>query len=210
MSDQQNDYPPYQYPQYPQSPGDHQNQPPPYYVPVAPDGRPLAGAGQRLGARCLDGLIVILVFVPVIGVIVGGMAALTNSVLDDDSPVVPAVLVPAIVLAVLAVNYLYEVELVLRWNGQTPGKRALKIAIAPMDPQTPLGRRALFYRLAVTFAFNLLSNCYVGFLDPLWLLWDKPYKQCLHDKAAKTVVVKVEPVQAFGATESSSSYPTVR
>jgi len=155
-------------------------------------------------------LIVILVFVPVIGVIVGGMAALTNSVIDDDSPAVPAILIPAIVLAVLAVNYLYEVELVLRWNGQTPGKRILKIAIAPLDPQTPLGRKALFYRLAVTFAFNLLSNCYVGFLDPLWLLWDKPYKQCLHDKAAKTVVVKVEPVQAFGATESSSSYPTVR
>ena len=208
MSDQQDQYPPYQYPQYPQ--GEYMNQPPPYYVPIAPDGRPLAGAGQRLGARFLDGLIIILAFVPVIGVIVGGMAALTNSVIDDDSPAVPAILIPAIVLAVLAVNYLYEVELVLRWNGQTPGKRALKIAIAPMDPQTPLSRRVLFYRLAVTFAFNLLSNCYVGFLDPLWLLWDKPYKQTLHDKAAKTVVVKVEPVQAFGATESSSSYPTVR
>jgi hypothetical protein len=43
--------------------------------------------------------------------------------------------------------------------------------------------------------FDLLSNCYVGLLDPLWCLWDKPYRQCLHDKPAKTVVVKVDPAQ---------------
>ena len=27
-------------------------------------------------------------------------------------------------------------------------------------------------------------------LDGLWQLWDKPLRQCLHDKAADTVVVK--------------------
>jgi uncharacterized RDD family membrane protein YckC len=28
-------------------------------------------------------------------------------------------------------------------------------------------------------------------LDGLWPLWDKPYRQALHDKAMKTIVVKV-------------------
>jgi RDD family len=30
-----------------------------------------------------------------------------------------------------------------------------------------------------------------GLLDSLWLLWDKPHRQCLHDKVADTVVIKV-------------------
>jgi hypothetical protein len=29
------------------------------------------------------------------------------------------------------------------------------------------------------------------YLDGFWQLWDKPLQQCLHDKAANTVVVKV-------------------
>jgi hypothetical protein len=28
-------------------------------------------------------------------------------------------------------------------------------------------------------------------VDGLWQLWDKPFQQCLHDKAAGTVVVKL-------------------
>ena len=198
MSEQPPSYPPYQYPQAP-----NDLQPPPYQVPVAPDGRPLAGAGQRLGARLLDGLLYLVVVVLVMGVIVGIMAALTNSVIDDDSPVLPFVLIPTVVIVLLGLQYLYEVEIPMRWNGQTPGKRALKIAIVAFEPHTALGRRALTYRFLVTFAFNLLSNCYVGFLDSLWLLWDKPYKQCLHDKAAKTVVIKVLPGRVPGGAEGN-------
>jgi uncharacterized RDD family membrane protein YckC len=97
------------------------------------------------------------------------------------------------VLLALGLQYLYEVEVPLRWNGQTPGKRAMNIAIIAMEPNVPLGRRKLAYRFVVMFAFNLLSNCYVGLLDPLWCLWDKPYKQCLHDKPAKTVVIRLAP-----------------
>ena len=32
---------------------------------------------------------------------------------------------------------------------------------------------------------------FLSWLDGLWQLWDKPYQQCLHDKVAQTVVVKV-------------------
>jgi uncharacterized RDD family membrane protein YckC len=190
------DHPPYaaqpyypqpyqQYSQYPQ----HPQHPP---VPVAPDGRPLAGLGRRFGARLIDGLVLLVATLVVVGVIVAGLAALLNPVLDEDSPLVPILMISAVVLLVLGLHYLYEVELVLRWNGQTPGKRALKIAVSALEPNVPLSRPKLAYRLVVMLAFNLLSNCYVGFLDPLWCLWDKPYRQCLHDKPAKTVVIQVQ------------------
>ena len=190
---QQPDHPPYQYPQYPQPSAQFPTQPPAYAEPVAPDGRPLAGQGQRLGARLLDGLLALVASAVVAGVIVGGLAALLSATLGDNSPVVPITAITLVVLIVLGVQYAYEVEIPLRWNGQTPGKRLLKIAVAALEPGVTLTRGRLANRFAVLFAFNLLSNCYVGFLDPLWCLWDKPYRQCLHDKPAKTVVVRVDP-----------------
>jgi uncharacterized RDD family membrane protein YckC len=168
-------------------------QPPyqPYPVPVAPDGRPLAGPGQRLGARLIDTVITLILLLVVVGVIVGGLVALLNTLVDGDSPVVPATVITMVVILVLGIQYVYEVEIPLRWNGQTPGKRAMKIAVIALTPDTPLSRAKLAYRFVVMLAFNLLSNCYVGLVDPLWCLWDKPYRQCLHDKPAKTVVIRL-------------------
>jgi uncharacterized RDD family membrane protein YckC len=186
------DHPPYApQPQHEQPYQQYAQFPPQPAVPVAPDGRPLADLGRRLGARLLDNLIVVIATLVVAGVIVGGLAALLSPVVDEDSPLVPILIISGIVIVVAGVNYLYEVELALRWNGQTPGKRMLKIAVSPLEPNVPLRRSQLAYRFVVMVGFNLLSNCYVGFLDPLWCLWDKPYRQCLHDKPAKTVVVQV-------------------
>jgi uncharacterized RDD family membrane protein YckC len=111
-------------------------------------------------------------------------------VTGDDSPILVAIAVIGIITVVLGSQYVYEVEIPLRWNGQTPGKRALKIAIAPLEPGTRLGRGQLAGRYGLLLLANLLSNCYIGLLDPLWCLWDKPYRQCLHDKPPKTVVIK--------------------
>lgn len=132
------------------------------------------------------------------GVIVGIPVALVAYLGDGGPPWLPAVAVILILVVVFGSQYAYEVEVPLRWNGQTPGKRALKIAIAPLEPGAPLTRRALVYRFLMSLLFTILSNCYIGYLDPLWLLWDKPYKQCLHDKPANTVVVKVDPASLAG------------
>ena len=35
---------------------------------------------------------------------------------------------------------------------------------------------------------------FFNWIDGLWQLWDKPYQQCLHDKVAQTVVIKVNRV----------------
>jgi len=31
----------------------------------------------------------------------------------------------------------------------------------------------------------------LNWIDGLWQLWDKPYRQCLHDKFAETLVIKL-------------------
>jgi uncharacterized RDD family membrane protein YckC len=183
------------YPQYPQASAEFQMQQPAYQVPVAPDGRPLAGQGQRLGARIIDVVILLVTILVVAGLIIGGGVGLLSATAGDDSPILPIMVVLGVVVIVLGVQYGYEVEVPLRWNGQTPGKRMLKIAIAPLESGPRLRRGQLTYRFLVMLGFNLLSNCYIGLLDPLWCLWDKPYRQCLHDKPAKTVVVKVDPAR---------------
>ncbi|GAB7051327.1 RDD family protein [Catenuloplanes indicus] len=195
---------PGQYPAYPQYPAaaqsgpqpvqypPHPPQPPAWTDPVAPDGRPVADAGRRLAARLVDSVIFMLAAGVLAGAIGGGLVALLVNTAGDESPLVPITGVTAIVLVMLGVQYVHEVEIPLRWHGQTPGKRMLKLAVASLDPYAPLTRGRLTYRWLATLGFSILSNCYVGLIDPLWCLWDKPYRQCLHDKPARTLVVRVQ------------------
>ncbi|GAA0917422.1 RDD family protein [Virgisporangium aurantiacum] len=157
---------------------------------LAPDGRPLSNAGARLGARVIDGLIQFVLLIAG-GFVVGMAVKLISYLTGDQSPVLVVVAVVGITAVVVVSQYAYEVEVPLRWNGQTPGKRMLKIAIAPLEPGARLSRGQLAGRWGLVLLFNLLANCYIGLIDPLWCLWDKPYRQCLHDKPAKTVVVRL-------------------
>jgi uncharacterized RDD family membrane protein YckC len=186
-------YEPYgQMPQYPQGSAEYQMQQPAFQVALAPDGRPLSGAGARLGARVVDGLIQFVLLIAG-GFIVAMAVQLTSYLVGDDSPVLVVIAVVGITAVVVGSMYAYEVEIPLRWHGQTPGKRMVKIAIAPLEPGTRLSRGQLAGRWGLVLLFNLLANCYIGLIDPLWCLWDKPYRQCLHDKPAKTVVVRLGP-----------------
>ncbi len=76
--------------------------------------------------------------------------------------------------------------------GQTLGKRALGTKVVTADTRSRISGRAACGRAAV---YALAPGVpYVGsmfgLLDDLWLTWD-PRRQCLHDKAARTVVVKL-------------------
>jgi uncharacterized RDD family membrane protein YckC len=167
----------------------------PYYPPTAPDGRPLADQGRRLVARMLDsviafvalygGLMLIGLFLRVITLAIGADIGAV------DSDTVGALFGIVFIGVLLGAVYVYEVEIPLRWNGQTPGKRIMKIAIAPLEPGVPLRRGQLTHRMLMTQLFNLLSQCLIGIIDWLWCTWDKPYRQCLHDKGPKTVVVRL-------------------
>jgi uncharacterized RDD family membrane protein YckC len=88
----------------------------------------------------------------------------------------------------LALRYVYDVEMFFR-TGQTLGKKIMKLRVVPLDPEATLTRRHAVRRWLVTQGAGFAPG--LSYVDGLWQLWDKPYQQCLHDKWAKTVVVKV-------------------
>jgi uncharacterized RDD family membrane protein YckC len=89
----------------------------------------------------------------------------------------------------LLLTYVYYVEMMFR-SGQTLGKRAMKLRVVPLDPAARLTRPVAVRRWLVQFPAGMLVP-FFNYLDGLWQLWDKPYQQCLHDKFARTAVVKV-------------------
>ncbi|MFI7542937.1 RDD family protein [Actinoplanes sp. NPDC049599] len=191
---------------------------PPYYppqqygwrpqpVPVAPDGRPLADFATRLLSHLIDTSILtgiaMVVFVPVVfAVFLNLMPDFAESAGNSDPTVlandifadlfVPLLLVElGLFVVVLAGYYVYFVEMMFR-SGQTLGKKLMKIRVVPFAPGATLTRGMAAKRYLIEFPVGIFVP-FFNYLDGLWQLWDKPYQQTLHDKVAKTVVIKVAP-----------------
>ncbi|KAB1158487.1 RDD family protein [Micromonospora sp. AMSO12t] len=94
-----------------------------------------------------------------------------------------------LMVVMLGLYWLYHVEYMKR-TGQTYGKRVMKLRVVPLDPAATLDRRIAGKRYAVQYVAAMFLPG-LSYLDGLWQLWDKPWQQCLHDKFAGTVVVKV-------------------
>jgi uncharacterized RDD family membrane protein YckC len=173
---------------------------PTFSLPVSPAGQPLATFGDRLLAYLIDmaalTAIALVVLVPtsVVFFLTVGIDLMEPEVVGGE-PDFLAFFVPlllfegALMIIIMLISYVYHVELMFR-TGQTLGKRAMKLKVVPLDPAATLDRGLAVKRFLVHFvAAQLLPG--FSYLDGLWQLWDKPYQQCLHDKFAKTVVVKV-------------------
>jgi len=190
--------------------------PPPYYgppqpygwrpppVPVAPDGRPLADFGTRLLSYLIDaailGGIAFILFMPVFLLVFLRLMPDPASVYEPAAPpedvfvdfVLPLLLVElGFFLVLLAGYYVYFVEMMYR-SGQTVGKKLMKIRVIPLEPGATLTRGMAAQRYLIQFVVAMIVP-FFSYLDGFWQLWDKPYQQTLHDKVAKTVVVKVAP-----------------
>ncbi|MGY5106904.1 RDD family protein, partial [Streptomyces sp. 900105245] len=90
-----------------------------------------------------------------------------------------------IVLAVLLVSgVLFEVLPTARW-GRTLGKKLCGLEVRDIEAHEPptFGRALL--RWLVYSVPGLLG---IGVLGVLWCLFDRPWRQCWHDKAAHTFV----------------------
>ena len=165
---------------------------------VGPNGEPLAEQFSRLGARLIDGLIIggiaTIIFVPLFIVIAvattSEIEVAPDGTVTGGGPSFALLLLAELGLFVfiLAAQFVYEVQFAKR-TGQTIGKRVLKIRIVPTSPHQPLTTGHLAKRWLVSGVGGLIPG--LGLLNILWCLWDKPYRQCLHDKFADTVVVKV-------------------
>ncbi len=142
---------------------------------------PLAARWRRLVARIIDGL---LVSIPVSAVFSAATWGWDWDLANNNGKSTSL----GIIIAV--VYFVYE-GLMLTTRGQTVGKMAMHIRVAMLEngavPEgTPGWTRAAVYSLP-----EVVPCCGFVFwlVNVLWCTWDKPYHQCIHDKAAKTVVV---------------------
>ncbi|MEU6852018.1 RDD family protein [Actinacidiphila alni] len=144
---------------------------------------PLATLNQRFLARLVDTVVLIVIDVLVSVVVYGD---------DLSSPTDAGSGKQAVATVVTFVVYFLYEGFMTAARGQTLGKRMLKIRAARLvDGEVPGGdgwTRAAVYALPGAFGVVLVGPLF-WLLNSLWCLWDKPYRQCLHDKAARTVVV---------------------
>lgn len=153
-----------------------QQQPEPPAQPHAAGGPsgPRASFWQRFGAILLDGLILGVVQVVVVGVL---------SAVSEGAAVIGY-------LIMIVAGIAYYVVLEGGESGQTIGKRALSIRVYDLKQGGPIGYGRAFIRYIGRIASSILL---IGYL---WSIWDKE-KQTFHDKFAGSVVVPTHayPVQ---------------
>ncbi|MFE7524800.1 RDD family protein [Kitasatospora sp. NPDC057542] len=90
------------------------------------------------------------------------------------------------------IYFVYE-ALMLSRDGQTLGKKAMKIRVAMLVDGNKPTQSAAWTRAAVFIVPAVLCCAALWWIiDGLFGVFDTPYRQCLHDKAAKTVVVTTE------------------
>ncbi|WP_198358586.1 RDD family protein [Streptomyces fildesensis] len=141
---------------------------------------PLGDVGKRLLARIID---FILISIPV-GLLDWAFGTFQT---DTDDINYGRSLLGSCVAAVLYIGYEWWMT---RATGQTLGKKWLGVRIAMLDNGTVPTSSAALIRACVFWLPTLFCcPCLWIVLIGILLLLDKPYRQGLHDKAAKTVVV---------------------
>jgi uncharacterized RDD family membrane protein YckC len=181
--------------------------------PTTPDGVPLAGWWHRVGAYLLDALIV--------GVVAAIIAAPwirdvwniykdwideairsgehgTSSTIDTGQLQRDLARPLAFIVGIqLVLGMCYHVGF-LMWKQATPGKLMVGLRVRLRDQPGPMPFGTVLARWASQFGVGVLGLVpFVGtatglysLLDDLWPLWDDK-KQAIHDKIAKTNVVRV-------------------
>jgi len=143
---------------------------------------PLADSGKRTLARIIDMILV--------GIVVWLLTWAFNVHEYDvnaDKVSYGKSVGQSVIAAVLYIAY--DTVMISR-SGQTLGKKWLRMRVANLDNgatpsvQTTLARSAVLW---LPFAF--CCACIWTAICGGWSFFDRPYKQGLHDKAAKTVVV---------------------
>ncbi|GGW30089.1 RDD family protein [Streptomyces xantholiticus] len=154
-----------------------------------------AGLGKRLAARLIDTVL--------LGALVGAVAvpvlAQTRAHIDDKieaakltGETVTVWLLDGttaghlgIVLgALLVLGVLYESLPTAKW-GRTLGKKLCGVKVLDIETHEPPVFGAALRRWLL---YSVLGVLVVGVLNVLWCLFDRPWRQCWHDKAAHTFV----------------------
>lgn len=146
---------------------------------------PLADSGRRTLARIIDmilvGLVVWLLTWPF---------GVSEYNVNGDQVNVGKSFTQSLVAAVLYIAY--DTVMTSR-SGQTLGKKWLKLRVADLsDGSTPSVQTSLIRAAVLWIPFAFCCACVWTVIAGGWSFFDKPYKQGLHDKAARTVVVSTQ------------------
>jgi uncharacterized RDD family membrane protein YckC len=143
---------------------------------------PLADSGKRTLARIIDMILV--------GVVVWLLAwafGVHEYDIDNDEIEYSKSLGQSLIAAVLYIAY--DTFMITK-SGQTLGKKWLGMRVANLDDgATPSVQSTLIRSAVLWIPFAFCCACIWTAISGGWSFFDKPYKQGLHDKAAKTVVV---------------------
>ncbi|MDQ0943112.1 RDD family protein [Streptomyces sp. V1I1] len=154
-----------------------------------------ASLGKRLAARLIDALL--------LGALVGAVAvpvvSQARAHVDDkieaakqSGETVTVWLVDSttvghlgiILGALLVLGVLYEALPTAKW-GRTLGKKLCGLTVWDIESHEPPSFGAALRRWLV---YSVLGVIALGVLNVLWCLFDRPWRQCWHDKAAHTFV----------------------
>ncbi|MFF2994935.1 RDD family protein [Streptomyces sp. NPDC057950] len=143
---------------------------------------PLADSGKRVLARILD-----MILVGIVVWLLSWAFGVTEYNVNADRVEYGKGLGQSVIAAVLYTGY---DTFLIRKSGQTLGMKLFHMRVADLDNgATPSTQTSLIRALVLWIPFAFCCACIWTAIAGGWSFFDKPYKQGLHDKAAKTVVV---------------------
>lgn len=146
---------------------------------------PLAGSGRRTLARIID-----MILVGIVVWLLTWASGISEYDVDADDVEYGKSLAQSLVAAVIYIAY--DTVMISR-SGQTLGKKWLGMRVANLDNgATPSAQTTLIRSAVLWIPFAFCCACIWTAISGGWSFFDKPYKQGLHDKAAKTVVVSTD------------------
>ncbi|WP_409239272.1 RDD family protein [Streptomyces sp. PA5.6] len=143
---------------------------------------PLADSGKRVLARIID-----MILVGIVVYLLSWLFGTSEYDIDPDKVNTGKSFGQSLLAAVLYIAY---DTFMISKTGQTLGKKWLGMRVANLnDGATPTMSTALARAAVLWLPFAFCCACIWTAICGGWSFFDKPYKQGLHDKAAKTVVV---------------------
>ena len=154
-----------------------------------PYGLRYAGFWIRVAAKLIDGIVAMVVTVPVMALLAGGAGLFSQDFVEkmnnDDPEAMGAFLAfyAGILLTSVLFQLLYNSIMVWKWGG-TVGKLAVGVKVVTVESQ-PLSFGRAFGRAAADMINNFICNG----LTYLMVAFDEPEKRGLHDHICSTRVV---------------------
>jgi uncharacterized RDD family membrane protein YckC len=159
----------------------------------------LATWGTRAAARVIDVIITTVISMPFVMWVLwpsitaamdavsagGSMDAAMQDYVAQLSDVGTSTQI-AIITAII--TFFYEVPQNVLF-GRTIGKRVLGLKVRQRDDDRNLGWGAAIMRWGVFTVGQSILSFFWTIPDYLWPFWDRPWRQTLHDKAARSTVV---------------------